>query len=133
MMQIERLLLKVAKERHGALLKLLNQSKINVEFVHDLRVATRRLSEVVAVLGGDKRALKKLRKAAGELRDLDVICEHLQKWAMPRALKTVAKKLVDDLQERRSKLEKKLQTVMRTMEIGCHGSAREGGVRPVPG
>src|SRR5438874_576702 len=57
-----------------------------VEFVHDLRVASRRLGEVARLLGGfmDKptaraveASLKGLRRAMGDLRDADVTCEHL--------------------------------------------------------
>gem|GEM_PF-1403399 len=178
-MQEKRSLLKVAGERYGVLLELLKKgveverelaydqskiengggqkSKIDVAFVHDLRVAARRLSEVAAILAGgglmDKptsrmvdATLKGLRKAAGELRDLDVTCEHLQlgerrgKWAMPAALKTVAKELGGELQGKRSELEKKLRETMtsagvtgamvllaRTIEVASAPEQAEGG------
>ena len=116
-------LLKVAGERHATLLALLKRSlddRMDVDYVHDLRVATRRLAEALALLESlmDKptshmieASLKGLRKAAGELRDLDVGCQHLTsggKWRMPAVLRHVAAELVAGMQSRRAALAKSL-------------------------
>ncbi len=66
------------------------------DFVHDVRVAARRLGEVARLLEKfmDKPSaravdgsLKSLRRSMGELRDSDVTREHLSKWRMPHAVK----------------------------------------------
>src|SRR5688572_17294219 len=60
----------------------------NPEFVHQMRVATRRsaaaLALFVELLPRKKtkhmlKRLKRLRKAAGEARDLDVLCQRLRR------------------------------------------------------
>jgi len=94
---------------------------IDPDYVHDLRVATRRLEEVAALLAVlmDKptsrmveASLKGMRRAAGELRDLDVTCEHLSaatgrgRWKMPAVLRNVARELIDEMQRRRGELER---------------------------
>ncbi|MCL2639783.1 MAG: CHAD domain-containing protein [Phycisphaerales bacterium] len=109
-----------AKQRHETLQTLLNQSKtLDAKFVHNLRVATRRLSEVAAILAAKpvRTALKNLRKSASELRDLDVTCEHLNQWPMPKPLKTLAKELIAEMQEKRSDLEKKLRKAMTSADV----------------
>jgi CHAD domain-containing protein len=89
-----------------------------VEFVHDVRVATRRLGEVARVAAGargvlDKASskavqgsLKALRQSMGRLRDADVVTEHLLKWRMPAALKAVARGLAQEHAGERAELAK---------------------------
>lgn len=106
-------LLEVARKRYGAVAELLKSGgmadqRIAVDFVHDVRVATRRLGEIarVAALAGgmlDKASakavqgsLKAVRQAMGRLRDADVVTEHLLKWRMPAALKAVARGLAEE-------------------------------------
>jgi len=83
------------------------------EFIHDLRVLTRRLTEVARLLQPlmEKPAaaalvdsLRTLRRSTGELRDLDVLGEHLLQWELPAALKPLADQLVADLPARRCEL-----------------------------
>ncbi len=113
-----RKLIHVAAERHRELAELLAKpagALGDPEYVHDVRVAARRLGEVarlVAIRGLlDKPAakaveasLKSLRRSMGELRDADVAEEHLEKWRMPAAVKHIAEGLAENLRMGRVKL-----------------------------
>jgi CHAD domain-containing protein len=95
-------LLKCAMKRHAALSALLGRGGPalgEAEFVHDLRVAARRLEEVARLCAPfvDRPAaravaasLKSLRKSLGELRDSDVLREHFSRWRMPRPVRLLA-------------------------------------------
>ena len=109
-------LLDVASGRLAEVRELLDLSKggLSADDVHDLRVATRRLEEVVGIFGammdgGMAQAvadsLKGLRKAAGDLRDLDVLVEHLERAHLPAALRHVAQGVIEAAPERRKALE----------------------------
>jgi CHAD domain-containing protein len=131
--KVEGSLLKVAGERHGTLLELLKrgveEAGLDADFVHDLRVATRRLGEAAALLNVlmdtptsrlVDASLKGLRRAAGELRDLDVTSEHLTaggKWRMPAVVHHVAMELVEEMRGWRGELEKKLREQMASASV----------------
>ncbi|MEI8196778.1 MAG: CHAD domain-containing protein [Phycisphaerae bacterium] len=116
-------LLEIGQQRLTQLRTLLDEHRTStadpdVDFVHDLRVLTRRLSEVVGILDGllqpsvaDALAevLRQTRKSAGDLRDLDVLDEHLEKWRFPPGLKPLRKRLLAEIPERRSALVKPLR------------------------
>jgi CHAD domain-containing protein len=53
--------------------------------------------------------LRDLRQAAGELRDLDVLAEHLAKWRLPQPLRQLAARLEADLPARRAVLAERLR------------------------
>ncbi len=130
-------LLEVARERHTELRKLLEKaagpaegiSGMDADYVHDLRVATRRLSEVAALLEvltekasarAISESLKALRKGAGELRDLDVTSEHLARpgrFHMPSAVRKVAGEILEELKGQRPELEKKLREFVGSTSI----------------
>jgi CHAD domain-containing protein len=126
-------LLAVAREEHGELLKLLEKAwqegAMEVELVHDLRVATRRLEEVSGLLEElmDEASvqavgpsLKEVRRAAGELRDLDVMREHLLgggKWRTPAVLHQVAVELAEVMLQRRAGLVERLREVTRAPSV----------------
>ena len=70
-----------------------NKSDRDVEYIHQLRVATRRavaLLRIFRPLLSDKhaewldRTLKKIRRAAGEARDLDVLGRRIAAWVEQR-------------------------------------------------
>jgi CHAD domain-containing protein len=114
-------LLHAARRRYQETLELLTAGHCpgqaglaDADFVHDLRVASRRLTEVARLLQSflDKpthkavaASLKGLRRAVGDLRDLDVAREHLLKWRMPAPVKAPARSLADQLARRRPMLE----------------------------
>ncbi len=130
-----------ALEKHGALFKIAEKRReevaghlrhaaegkgLDADFVHDLRVAVRRLSEVAGLMTvlmdkGSARAveesLKGLRKAAGDLRDLDVTAEHLTKWRMPGPLKKCAREMVERELARRGELEQQLRTTITSASV----------------
>ena len=130
-----------AQAKHGALFKIAEERReqvagylrhaaegqpLDVEFVHDLRVSVRRLTEVAGLLTvlmdkGSARAveesLKGLRKAAGELRDLDVTAEHLTRWRMPGPLKKCAKEMVERVGARRGELEQALRAATTSASV----------------
>jgi CHAD domain-containing protein len=123
-------LFKVAGERREEVTEFLRQAgeghALDVEYVHDLRVALRRLSEVAGLLTvlmdkGSARAvqesLRGLRKASGDLRDLDVMGEHLRKWRMPGALKKRARGMVEAQGARRGELEQALRTAATSASV----------------
>lgn len=111
-------LLEIGQKRLTKLRTLLDAHRTSaadpeVDFVHDLRVLTRRLSEVVGILEGLVQpavaealteVLRQTRKAAGDLRDLDVLAEHLTRWRMGPGLKPLRQRLLAEIPERRSAL-----------------------------
>ncbi|HUO10478.1 MAG TPA: CHAD domain-containing protein [Phycisphaerae bacterium] len=123
-------LFKVAEERRQEVTEFLRRAgeghTLDVDYVHDLRVALRRLSEVAGLLTvlmdkGSARAvqesLKGLRKAAGDLRDMDVMGEHLRKWRMPGALKKRARGIVEAQEKRRGELEQALRLAATSASV----------------
>jgi triphosphatase len=96
------------------------------DYVHDLRVSLRRLTEVAGLLTvlmdktsarAVEESLRTLRKAAGNLRDLDVTAEHLAKWRMPAPLKKAARQLVERQNARRPDLEQGLRAAATSASI----------------
>jgi len=123
-------LLDVGRHRLNMLQKMIaaRDAEISVDYVHDLRVGTRRLSEVVALVGGltEKHiasaivtALRDLRQAAGELRDLDVMHEHLERWRLPAALKHLAHSLAAEMPDRREALATKLRAALASPSLSA--------------
>jgi CHAD domain-containing protein len=101
-------LLRAAHQRHDDFAALLTRASepagglSDADFVHDLRVASRRIGEAARLLRPftDKptakavdASLRAIRRAMGDLRDSDVTREHLEKWKMPGPLKQVAREL----------------------------------------
>lgn len=92
--------------------------------VHDIRVAARRLTQAARLLTPlmDKTSaaavtdtLRDLRRSAGELRDLDVMHEHFEKWQLPKALHIVIHPLTEAYPRRRGKLLSELQTLLASV------------------
>jgi CHAD domain-containing protein len=126
-------LLTAATERHGKLASLMSEALAagergldNPDVVHDLRVGSRRLGEVAKLLGifldkptakAVQESLKTLRRAMGELRDSDVTREHLAKWKMPAALKTVAKEVAARLEADRAALAAKAREALGSASV----------------
>jgi CHAD domain-containing protein len=125
-------LIKAATRRHSTLAELLGarpEQLSDADFVHDLRVAARRLGEVARLLGAgggfmDKptaravdASLKTLRQSMGELRDADVTREHLMKWRMPAPVKNVAREVAEELEHKREKLEKAARVQMEAASV----------------
>ncbi len=113
-------LLETAMKRHADLAELLAKGSAALtdpEFIHDVRVASRRLGEVARLFTrtGDlldkpaakavESSLRALRRSMGDLRDADVTVEHLDKWRMPAPLKKLAHTLATDHKSRRASLE----------------------------
>lgn len=110
-------LLKAAIKRHEEVAALLARGPAALadsDFVHDLRVGSRRLGEVARLLAGfmDKPAakaveasLRSLRRSMGDLRDADVTREHLLKWRMPAPVKKIARDVAADLEQKRIALQ----------------------------
>ena len=109
-------LLEIAAERHGLLQAMLTGDKASLspDDVHDLRVATRRLTEIVglfeplmdtAMADAAGGTLRDLRKSAGDLRDLDVLEEHLTGRRLPAPLRHVCDTIRAELPARRQALE----------------------------
>lgn len=96
-------LLRALVQRHELFTGLLARGAEGLadhEFVHDLRVGSRRMGEAARLLRmfTDKptaravaSSLRAVRRAMGELRDSDVTQEHLEKWKMPGPVKQVAR------------------------------------------
>jgi CHAD domain-containing protein len=96
-------LLRALEQRHENFAGLLArgaEALADPEFVHDLRVGSRRMGEAARLLRDftDKptaravaSSLRGLRRAMGALRDSDVTREHLEKWKMPGSVKQVAR------------------------------------------
>ena len=106
--------------RYSKLEECLRQppERLDPDYVHDLRVLTRRVTEVLrlmkpllepAIALGIGAALGDLRRAAAEFRDLDVLAEHLERWRLPRPLRQVAQEISAGLPARRSELEQRLR------------------------
>lgn len=124
-------LIEVAIGRHEVVATLLargTDALAEADFVHDLRVATRRLEEVARLIATrrllDKPAakaveasLKGLRRSMGDLRDLDVTREHLTRWRMPAAVKQVAEELAAGLENERGKLAAAAAEHMRSPSV----------------
>ncbi len=83
----------IAASRHAELASIVGKAshELDVEAVHDLRVASRRITQIHRLFKplldrttaqAISLALRDLRQAAGELRDLDVMHEHFEKWPM---------------------------------------------------
>jgi len=130
----DRPLLAAGAKRHTKLANLIahDGKALDADYVHDVRVASRRLGEVARLLADNKRAmdkptgkvveesLKTLRRSMGVLRDADVTREHLAKWKMPAALKKVAMDMEQELGDRRAALESAARDQMATASL--HGS-----------
>jgi CHAD domain-containing protein len=122
-------LLDLAIKRHRELHEMLtaDKSSLSVDDVHDLRVATRRLGEVVGLFkhlmpdgmaAAAADSIKALRQAAGELRDLDVMNEHLEKKRLPGPLKKIADQIRADLPARRAVLETQVLAARSAASVG---------------
>jgi len=109
----------VAAARHREVMELLARpaqaALRDADFVHDLRVASRRLGEVARLMGvrdfldkstakAVEASLRALRRSMGDLRDNDVMREHLLKWHMPAPVKHIAGELAGSLEADRPKL-----------------------------
>ena len=124
-------LIEIARERLRQLTKLLKKggAEPDEDFVHDLRVSTRRLAEVTRLLENVMNpkvaeavvdSLRRTRQAAGELRDLDVLAEHLRKWRMPTRLKRLRQTILGELPARRELLVAHVKTEAKTATFtGC--------------
>ena len=125
-------LIRVAAGRHKDVMDLLARpaeaSLADADFVHDLRVASRRLGEVARLLGVRKfldkpsakaveASLKVLRRSMGDLRDADVTREHLLKWHMPAPVKHIAHELADAIDGGRGKLAESAAATMHTPSV----------------
>ncbi|HEY4328272.1 MAG TPA: CHAD domain-containing protein [Phycisphaerae bacterium] len=125
-------LLAAAQKRHHELAELLTKGTAALgdsDFVHDLRVATRRMGEVARLLNETGATLDKptakaiatslrlLRQAMGNLRDSDVTREHLLKWRIPMPLKKVAQRIAGALEENRPTLQVAAQMQMQTASL----------------
>lgn len=121
-------LLAIAAARHATLAELLARAAAgySADDVHDLRVATRRLGEVVrllapvthgAMLDAAATALRDVRRAAGDLRDLDVLAEHLAKARLPRPLRRVATDMTAEFHSRRAELLARLVTSTQAASV----------------
>jgi len=123
-------ILHAAAKRYESLSGLLAKGPpalADADYVHDLRVASRRLGEVARLLKPfmDKPAtkavdasLKSLRRAMGELRDSDVTCEHLVKWRMPAPLKIIARHIADNLEAGRAALVENASAQITSASLG---------------
>lgn len=93
----------------------------NVEYVHQLRVSTRRAMaamELFAELLPPKRAqwlekkLKKMRRAAGEARDCDVLAQRMSK----NGASEVLERILERIQQRRDEAQCPIRTVHSALE-----------------
>jgi CHAD domain-containing protein len=98
----------------------------DIEYVHQLRVATRRASaacQVFRSLARRKRVrqltknLRQLRRAAGTARDLDVLCERLKKKAAGEPPADLAEAIAC-VEQRRQKVQKPLRKASRSWARG---------------
>lgn len=99
---------------------------LDVDFVHDLRTHSRRLTEVVGILEAVlprqeqermAEAVRRLRRSAGALRDLDVITESLGHLTVPPTLQPVIAELQSNAPAQRVKLEAALRKVLKTAPL----------------
>ncbi len=117
---------KLAAERMEELGRMVTgldaDAPMGVEYVHDLRVLTRRVTEIWRLFAklvekpvsvGVAESLGKLRKAAGELRDLDVMGEHLERWRWPAELRKIVLEILGRIPARRVQLEEQLRFVVK--------------------
>ncbi len=95
------------------------EAEADVEHVHRLRVSSRRTAAVLRVFAGMwpqkrvgklRRAVTKIRQAAGDARDLDVLCAELSERRAPL---TLAK-----LRAKRAALQPKLQKLAKRYDGG---------------
>jgi CHAD domain-containing protein len=121
-------LLEIAAERHRTLQAMLagNAPTLSPDDVHDLRVAARRLTEVVGLFEplmestmaeAAEGSLKDLRQSAGELRDLDVMEEHLAARRLPGPVKHVSEAIRAELPARRETLERAVAAARGTASV----------------
>ena len=121
-------IISLAEKRYARLTAFIQTppESLDVDFVHDLRVLSRRVTEVArlvttltdpVIAAGVAHALRELRQAAGELRDLDVLREHLEKWRLPSPLRHVAAGILAALPQRRAALEERLRSALSGVEI----------------
>ncbi len=91
----------------------------DIEFVHDMRVATRRMRSAFRQLGGFYKSktvtgftkdLKKLAVRLGDVRDLDVLIAELQTYqdTLEGDEQSASAKVIEKLDKRRKKARKKL-------------------------
>lgn len=125
-------LLEIGRERLEALRALVGQyrkmtTEPDVEFVHDLRVQSRRLAALVNLLEdllspavglALRDTLRQTRQIAGELRDLDVLTEHLEHGRFPAGLKPLRKHLLAELPPKRTALLPPLQQQLTSAGLG---------------
>lgn len=118
-------LVQVAAARYGVFAKHLQSvgESLDVEFVHQLRTGSRRLGEVVGLIETLMEpvaakalddAMRDVRRAAGDLRDLDVMEEHLEKWRFPAGLKPVREAMGAEYPEKRVALEAALRSHLQS-------------------
>ncbi|HVS71868.1 MAG TPA: CHAD domain-containing protein [Phycisphaerae bacterium] len=114
--QLHHPLARVLEQRHAALLALLERSApLGAQTVHDIRVSLRRLEEAARLLPDDpgksliKPALRKVRRACGQIRDTDVLADHLRSPLMPPSLQRRAHILAARLKAQRPALAAKLR------------------------
>ena len=96
----------------------------DIEYVHQLRVATRRARAALQIFGdlvpqGERRRMKKmlrgLRQAAGDARDLDVLGERLGKIAKKKGSHLGA--VVEQIANRRRKAQKPLTAAYKGAKL----------------
>lgn len=113
----------IAASRHATLALIVGKAshELDVDAVHDLRVASRRMTQIHRLYKplldrttaqAISLALRDLRQAAGELRDLDVMHEHFEKWPMPAPLLAMTAPMIARYPQQRKKLANKLHQVL---------------------
>ncbi|HVX84692.1 MAG TPA: CHAD domain-containing protein [Phycisphaerae bacterium] len=117
--KLHRPLPRAIEDRHTALLALLeNAAALGVDAVHDIRVSLRRLEEAARLLPDDpgksliKPAFRKVRRACGDIRDADVMADHLRAAPMPPSLTRRAHALAVRLKAQRPALAAKLRQLL---------------------
>ncbi len=99
----------------------------DLEGVHDMRVASRRLRAALEVFQDvfpRKRLrpllddVKRLADALGQVRDLDVMLERLEKdqQGRPEAQQLVLAEMIDEMQQQRKAARRELKVVVRELE-----------------
>lgn len=121
-------LVDIARKRHETLASLIGSEKKNldVEYIHDLRVAARRMTQVVRLMkpligrptfDAIIDTLRDLRRSAGTLRDLDVMHEHFEKWHVPIGLNSLTAPLIQQYPTQRAHLLSKLEIVLSSVVL----------------
>jgi CHAD domain-containing protein len=122
-------LLDAARARHAVLSSLLARGPTALsdpDFIHDLRVASRRAGEAARLLRpfSDKptakavaSCLRGLRRAMGDLRDADVTRQHLVKGRMPAPLRHIARDIAAGIEAARPNLVAAAQTQMTSASL----------------